>query len=53
MGAKEFKASFKRILFNKGRVSNETKWKLEKIIMAQVWYFYFSVLATMYLICDC
>ena len=31
MGAKEFKVSFK--LFDKRRVRNEIKWKLEKIMM--------------------
>ena len=44
MGAKEFKISFKGILFNKRIVRNEINWKLEKIIMVQVWYFHFNVL---------
>ena len=33
MGAKDFKVSFKGILFNSRRVRNEIKWKLEKIMM--------------------
>ena len=33
MGAKEFKVSFKGILFNRRRVRNEIKWKLEEILM--------------------
>ena len=33
MGAKVFKVSFKRILFNKRRERNEIKWNLEKIMM--------------------
>ena len=33
MGAEEFKVFFKGILFNKRRVRNEIKWKLEKIMM--------------------
>ena len=33
IGAKEFKVSFKRILFNKRRERNEIKWNLEKIMM--------------------
>ena len=32
MGAEEFKA-FKGILFNKRKVTNEIKWKVEKIMM--------------------
>ena len=33
MGAKEFKVSFKRMLFNKKRERNEIKWNLGKIMM--------------------
>ena len=33
MGAEEFKVPFKGILFNKRRVRNEIKRKLEKIMM--------------------
>ena len=53
MGAKEFKVSFKRILFNKRRERNEIKWNLEKIMMVWVRYFHFSVLHNHVLICDC
>ena len=38
MAVKEFKVSFKGLLFNRRRVSNEIKWKLEKIMMVHVWY---------------
>ena len=34
MGAEESKVSLKGILFNKRRVRNEIKWKLEEIMMA-------------------
>ena len=44
MGAKEFELSFKEILFDKRRVRNEIKWKLEKIMMVKAWYFHFSLL---------
>ena len=33
MGTEEFKVSFKGILFNKRRLRNEIKWKVEKIMM--------------------
>ena len=33
MGAEEFKVSFKGILFDRRRVRNEIKWKLEKIMI--------------------
>ena len=45
MGAEEFKASFKGILFNKSRVRNEIKWKIRKNYGGiGVWCFHFSVL---------
>ena len=44
MRAKESKVSFKGILFNRRRVRNEIKWKLENIMMVYVWYFHFSVM---------